>query len=281
MEINMNKNYRDLSNAVNIPNNYNTRHFGGYATESGRTVIEQKLIRSGMPTGFDDNDIKILSDAYNLKRVIDFRTTSEAEPSLTNVTGVEYIHMGMFDESSDSEKKKAKAMGSRTHGLIESFYALGGTVESVIKFYSDVYIVITQNEYSQNIMRLFFESLLDNADGGCILFHCTGGKDRTGMAAIFLLKALGVDWDKCLEDYMMTNEFFEENIRSSLNEVKKETNDPEVLEGIRLIMSVDLRYLDQALELIMNEYGSIDNYLLEVLHLTGEKIERLRTIYTV
>lgn len=45
------------------------------------------------------------------------------------------------------------------------------------------------------------------ADDGAALFHCTGGKDRTGLTAALLLTALGVDRDQILDDYELTNQF--------------------------------------------------------------------------
>ena len=38
-----------------------------------------------------------------------------------------------------------------------------------------------------------------------ILFHCTAGKDRTGVAAALILKALGVSREDIVEDYLLTN----------------------------------------------------------------------------
>jgi protein-tyrosine phosphatase len=40
----------------------------------------------------------------------------------------------------------------------------------------------------------------------CILFHCTGGKDRTGMVAMLLLKLAGVDNETVIGDYAVTEE---------------------------------------------------------------------------
>ena len=40
---------------------------------------------------------------------------------------------------------------------------------------------------------------------GALLFHCTAGKDRTGMAAYLILSALGVEQKIIMEDYLLTN----------------------------------------------------------------------------
>lgn len=274
----------NLINAIEIPNNYNTRHFGSYTTNDGRILMKQKLIRSGSPTGFKDEDVQILLNTYNLKKVIDFRTAAEteAEPSLSNVPGVSYIRMGMLDEIINDDQKKLVAgkNENKLYEILQSTNAAKDRVEEIIEYYGKVYVGILQNEHSRNIMRRFFDSLLGNEDG-CILFHCAGGKDRTGMAAALFLKVIGVDWDTCLKDYLLTNVFFAKEIETTLNEIKENTEDPEVLESVRLAISADLRFLDSALKYINNEYGSLDNYISDALLLTEDKIKKLRALYTI
>jgi len=46
----------NLPNALKIPNNNNTRYLGGYITQNGKAVKNEKFIRSGLVTGFTDDD---------------------------------------------------------------------------------------------------------------------------------------------------------------------------------------------------------------------------------
>lgn len=45
---------------------------------------------------------------------------------------------------------------------------------------------------------------LANAQPGGVIFHCMGGRDRTGMIAMLLLAAASADRDEIVEDYMET-----------------------------------------------------------------------------
>jgi protein-tyrosine phosphatase len=47
--------------------------------------------------------------------------------------------------------------------------------------------------------------VIQNQDNVPILFHCSAGKDRTGIASALLLSALGVDRKDIFDDYMLTN----------------------------------------------------------------------------
>ena len=55
-----------------------------------------------------------------------------------------------------------------------------------------------QNEYKR-----FFEILI-NRQAAPLLFHCSAGKDRTGIAAALLLSALGVDKETVMQDYLLS-----------------------------------------------------------------------------
>jgi len=300
----MKKNILDLPQAVEIKNNYNTRHFGGCTTDDGRTVIKEKLIRSGQTIGFQDEDIQILRDHYRLKRIVDLRTVKETEgtPSLHSVPDTLYVNMDLMGgsaglkeialktnkmalrkESNAEERKRMmalhKAHDEEANKVIYSFYALGGTVESIIDYFTNTYVTIIQSAHSQSMLRQLFDLLLID-DGGCTFFHCAVGVDRTGVVAALILSALGVSWDKCLEDYLLSKKFFTGINEAKMCEVMKQTDNAEVIEGIRFMMDVNIIYMEKMHDFINNEYGSLDAYLSDVLLLTTDKITRLREIYT-
>ena len=54
----------------------------------------------------------------------------------------------------------------------------------------------------------FMRHIVDNAQGGSV-FHCSAGKDRTGMAAALILSALDVPRQTIIDDYMLTLEHFD------------------------------------------------------------------------
>ncbi|MGC7093231.1 tyrosine-protein phosphatase [Amycolatopsis lurida] len=44
------------------------------------------------------------------------------------------------------------------------------------------------------------------AEPGCVVFHCAGGKDRTGLLALVLLALAGAEPDEIIADYLLTYE---------------------------------------------------------------------------
>lgn len=66
------------------------------------------------------------------------------------------------------------------------------------------YVYIIQN--AQDTYREFFRIVSEERNTP-LLFHCSAGKDRTGIAAALLLGALGVDREVIMEDYMLSAEY--------------------------------------------------------------------------
>ena len=58
--------------------------------------------------------------------------------------------------------------------------------------------------YSERFAQ--FVTVAADVDYLPMLFHCTAGKDRSGLASALLLEVLGVERDTVLDDYCLTNE---------------------------------------------------------------------------
>ena len=100
-----------------------------------------------------------------------------------------------------------------------------------------------------------------------MIFHCTAGKDRTGIAAALILSALNVDIQDIVEDYLLSNIFLQKKYESYI------ANDPK----LETLFTVKSSYLQYAINTIVEQYGSIKQYLEEVLNVD---VALLRAYYT-
>ncbi len=91
----------------------------------------------------------------------------------------------------------------------------------------DMYTCFFTSESSMAAYRRFFEVLLDST--GPVLWHCTGGKDRAGLATVMLLSLLGVPEQTALEDFSLANEVNRTEILYKVSQAKRYTEDPEEL----------------------------------------------------
>jgi protein-tyrosine phosphatase len=104
------------------------------------------------------------------------------------------------------------------------------------------------------------------------VFHCTYGKDRTGLAAVLVLHSLGVDAATIRHDYLLTNQLLQ----------------PAPLPGKvltpkaqQVLLGVQADFLEAALNTIDASFGGMGAYLEQALGLDSTKRLALRNAYLV
>ena len=114
-------------------------------------------------------------------------------------------------------------------------------------------------------------------------FHCTRGKDRTGLAAMLILSALGVSEEIIIVDYMLTNCYNQNRIAAQRR----------MLEGTGKVLSDQIdRYLmvmDQVNETIMTnvlehlkqKYGGTVSYIIYKLSISEQEIGQLQNTFLI
>ena len=172
----------------------NFRDLGGVKTRDGKTVRTRMLIRGTTLFKLSDDDIKKLKDDYKLKTVIDLRTKKESlEKPDAVVDGVKYFHMPIFNEAvaGISHEKKIHSIKS---------LVMMPTME-------DMYVKMVTDDCLDNLIEILRTILTMPNDDYSVLFHCTVGKDRTGIIAALILAFLGVDRNIIIQDYVYSNRF--------------------------------------------------------------------------
>jgi protein-tyrosine phosphatase len=116
------------------------------------------------------------------------------------------------------------------------------------------------------------------ADGDALpaVFHCTAGKDRTGVVAALILLAVGVDRESVLDDFELTNRYVTRETHAAMYERMIEHGmTPEAAAGMfaaaRESMAAALDELDEV-------YGGVESYLTTHAGLSGRHLARLREL---
>ncbi len=238
----------------------NTRDLGGFTTMDGRSIIPKRLIRSGRLGALTEEDKQVLLDEFGLKTIVDFRMETERQaipdPSLQNVAYL--LH----------EIRDARAMCVMHHESIRDPQEASRFLDQLQNpriLSSDFFVVFYRcmitAPHAIGQFRAFFDVLLQQ-ESGAVLWHCSMGKDRTGIATALLLYALGIAQQDILEDYLLTNTFLQ-------------SIDPQqaVRDGVRT------EYWMAAMETIRDNFGSVDEYLENQMGLSPRKVQRLRELY--
>jgi protein-tyrosine phosphatase len=93
-------------------------------------------------------------------------------------------------------------------------------------------------------------------DGGGVVVHCTAGKDRAGFATAMVLTALGVERDVIIDDYLLTNQFWDRAGREPSGWPQS------VLDAI---FGAHRHYIEAAFGVIDEHYGGTDRYIEKTL----------------
>lgn len=252
-----------------INGGYNYRDLGGYQTIDGHTVKWRRLLRSGSLHHLTSQDLQYLSD-LKVAKDIDLRSPRETKKEPDQVPDVaEYIANPIFstDEtrasqpiSSFSDELNADPTRGRQH-------------------MRTVYHEMVAEPGPQQAYREFFQQLLSAPDDRPILFHCTAGKDRTGIGAYLLLNALKVHPDVIIKDYLLTNELVkgvQQDIKQKLTAAHFSSN---YIQNSLDMASVKQEYLQTAQDAIQKISGSVELYLKEVMQLSDSDLQVLRHKY--
>ena len=113
-------------------------------------------------------------------------------------------------------------------------------------------------------------------NAGALLYHCNGGKDRTGIITAFLLTALNVSWDIIAADYMETNTVVEPWLERKLENLPDRYQNKQARAVLRMMYLADADCLQTAREEMCSLGGTPLGYLKQVIGITDETLEELQ-----
>lgn len=254
----------------------NSRDLGGLTTTDNKRVKYGRIFRTANMAMLDDRDIELLK-SYNLKKVLDFRTDDViANSPNVKIDGVEYIHIPIVKGISSRVTSKGD-YENRTMADIYLTFTMdfnGKGFEWMQNFYKNLY----SSDYSLSQYKVFFDYLKDNKDGA-IIFHCTAGKDRTGVGAILFLTLLGVDREQIINDYLLTNESTRNDIEKAIALGKEREIDDNILYDIPYLNGVCREYAQLVFDYIDTECSSVNEFFKEKMGIDDDYINELKENY--
>lgn len=131
------------------------------------------------------------------------------------------------------------------------------------------------SNYTKEYRRIF-DILLDK-NNYPVVIHCSSGKGRTGIVSALVLASLGVDEDIIMEDYRLSNDYF--NIPAASRYAYQLPARSQ--EAITTVFSAREDFLNAAIEEMERRYGDTDTYLQRGIGLTKEEIRELQDILLV
>lgn len=269
-----------MEQSINLSTIANARELGGYKTLDGKTVRAGVLLRTAELTDASQEELDFLIHNHKLAAVIDLRAAYElAEEPEPMLEGVAQYNFRIMDE---------QLMMSRAAGIADVLTdphadpvkRIAAVLQAGV-ISDQMYVEFLQGEIGKAGYRDFFRVLLETPKGDAVLWHCTNGKDRTGVAAMLLLGVLNVDEETIMNDFMLTNQYFEEEITAMRQKLGAYIQDEGMMEGfIVASKGVAASYMRNAIDYINENYGSISGYVKAELGLTDADILKLQALYT-
>lgn len=256
----------------------NFRDLGGYPTTfRNRRVKTGCIYRCANPCDVTEEAQSYMSSVLHVTRVFDLRASEEAADN------------GVFPDNdvvqnlafNKNTSLSPDVMAEHYQGLLISSYS-----------FPKAYMIVLKN--STNAIKRFFQYILD---GHChpnssLVFHCTAGKDRTGVLGMLLLSILGVDDDTISKEYELTTV----GLKTEYKLIKKLQargdlyytmlgKESEKLKQIyqltpekmtKTLLSSSYEAMRFFIDEFNAEFHSVEQYFMDVLHFTPHDIGKLR-----
>jgi protein-tyrosine phosphatase len=244
-----------LERVLPLEGGRNFRDLGGYPTQDGRRRLRWgKLYRSGSMAALTEAAYAQLAD-LGVRVVCDLRTTSERETSPVEWRRVPNLSYWARDyDWSFGDLRSLLATGAPSAERAREAMATG---------YRNLPF-----EQAPAYAELFRRLVAGDTP---LVFNCSAGKDRTGVAAALILSALDVAPETIVEDYLLSNTTLDRTgwtASQLLGRVGEAVVDA--------ILGVDAAYIAAALAAVDERHGSLPRYLHDELGVTERDVQTLQ-----
>ncbi|KAK6456819.1 protein-tyrosine phosphatase-like protein [Scheffersomyces xylosifermentans] len=220
--------------------------------------------------------------SLGVKKIFDLRSDGECEADGAPIDfkkyGITRVHAPVFSKDDYSPG----AIAVRYTNLMTSW---------------NTYVHVYQNmlEFGVEAYKTIFEHILN--ENTPFVFHCTAGKDRTGILGMLILLLLGVDKNTIAKEYELTtiglkpdHPHLKEKFQDTVKEMKKklgEGSDVEMLisqgrknwsieeDGFNNLISSRYEAMLATIEMFNDNYGGILSYLKDELKFTDSQIRKI------
>ncbi|MFL6137858.1 MAG: tyrosine-protein phosphatase [Frankiaceae bacterium] len=226
---------------------HNFRDLGGYRTVDGRTVVWRTVYRADSLAKLRDADWERFLE-LGVVTVIDLRYPWEidARGRVPDSDGLRYVNLSIEHRPYDQAEIDPDVDPWR--------------------YLADRFAEVAED--GADDIRQVLEEIACSA--GPTVFHCTSGKDRTGLIAALLLALLGVSEQDILADFSLT-ERATERLLADWRDANPDRAMKWPAYGRAPAVVMELVLADLA-----TRYGSVDGYLRDRVKVTDETADRLR-----
>ncbi len=244
---------------IQMDGSLNLRDLGGWPTASGGSIRSGVLFRSDRLSDLTEADLS-RHDDLGIRTVIDLRYESEVAEHPSRLWSVvdNHVEIPMGGGAADQKSFLDRAFSGEMDG-IDATWVGEAYIEMLTEHASD-----------------FGRAVSTAIDAAPALFHCTAGKDRTGLFAMLVLSACDVSRDDILRDFDLSNEYRAEKRIAALAPTFAEKGLD--VENFRAALGAPRPSMEMAFDFLDAEHGGPVNYLQSVAGLGEDGIAAIRVL---
>lgn len=248
----------EIEKTITVKKVYNFRAVGNMKNIEGRTLKQDFFYRSGQLSKLKKGSFAQIEN-LGIKEVIDLRNSKEIAQKPDHLPKeIMYKNYSAFEDEGDQlDQAKKLVLKGKVNGADAD--------QRMIDFYREY---VTENPVI--IKKIIIETLESKNP---VLYHCTAGKDRTGIVTALILTILRFDKETIYNEYLLSNNYRKDLVQKRLRLANNlhflyPKMDIQVLEKLSW---VEKRYLDAAFGEINKKYGSTDAYIQQALEISETK----------
>ena len=254
----------DKSRHLQLEGTRNIRDLGGYQTVDGRTTRWKTMLRADNLEKLTLHGQRALVD-YGVRTVIDLRQTVSMLRSpnpFSTSEDVRYTHQNLKGDIPLSE------MAHSSQEILDAFQKIESVegIERKILSYC-MWLDFRKGQFYETLATLATPSALP------ALFHCNGGKDRTGVIAALVLGIAGVPNETIVEDYAITGKYLLS--RHIANEAERGIDVSDMKWEDYRDLACPPKVMEGTLRHIEQQYGGAEQYAIAI-GISGRQIASIR-----
>ena len=231
----------------------------------GSKMKNNILFRCAKLSTLNDEDIEKIED-LNPHAIVDFRDPKEINKAPDNL-------------SKDLLKKYVSLpiSASTLSRMVDQKNIDGDNKFTYEKVMEESYKLYINNH--KHVWKEFIKILL-KANNNPIIFHCSAGKDRTGIASFIIQKLCDNPMELIFENYLLSNELLTINAATAEQSTASKKDDQLITEiMLDTLSKVKKSYLISGINEIENQFESLENYIIQELGFTDADIKDLKKLY--
>jgi len=225
-----------MERLISLEGAVNFRDLGGYPTNDGQRTRWRVLFRADGLSDLSETDFAVMRE-LGIRTVVDLRSDHEVEQNRfdVDVHPVDFHHFPFIDQLPNDDDWNLRP------GLLKAQY-----------------VDMLESAAPQIVAAL---TVLANSDAQPAVFHCTAGKDRTGLLSALVLSLLGVPEETVVADYALSGAAMD-HLRAKL--ILKYPDGKDIISKIDPVFSAEPANMVDLFDYLREHYGSIDQYAAKI-----------------